>query len=677
MEQLKEFSKDEEVVEYKTVGQFSGLGLPPANPMDYFPKQEERNYISVSQDALPGESIAEVADRHLTPAPEEIEPPHGLNPESRRMITECFAELKAATIPEIEEALREIALLPPEERQESSDFASYLERRLQQEEQAKHVAAVIDAYSSEWVGEEPFPRAVLDAYEVFQHGGEWVDCVHAVVTEIEPESTLDLLIDAYDIYEEACAWIKRMPMTLTNWLEVDQPTREGLYVEAEQILTDKDCTTAPEPEEHTAINAERAEELEIIASYYKFMDEWSQTEIEQYAAKNGITQEEINEMNRCLNDPVYTREKKLTAELAYWDALAAKEGEPTPEQIQEALEAQAEADAEEATSEQIQDNGVRIGSLLPYATYDEYLEASERANSCPLSEYSFREAKADTASGFATYEDYLTWAGEINAKCKCGKCEKISPISEKLFHESKELASELKDRCSFEETMMSVGITVGDNDAYMKWCEAKDVYQYDLETFQRWCELTEAPTNEQIEESRATHPYDEEDDFFELSKHSWCGRCVSYEEYLIWTKRLSIHPMSEESFRDYRANCVLQMNRRKDTVRVVYLVIKADGRKSWDEAYYNLFPATRHPNLQHDYPEVWEHYANGKELDPDVWASCGEQRTRVLWEFSAADPLGFSQSDADLDRAELVRSGASSTADDDDDDWFAKLARQA
>src|SRR5271169_5263397 len=34
MEQLKKYIKDEEVVEYKTVGQFSGLGLAaPATPM--------------------------------------------------------------------------------------------------------------------------------------------------------------------------------------------------------------------------------------------------------------------------------------------------------------------------------------------------------------------------------------------------------------------------------------------------------------------------------------------------------------------------------------------------------------------------------------------------------------------------------------------------------------------
>lgn len=176
---------------------------------------------------------------------------------------------------------------------------------------------------------------------------------------------------------------------------------------------------------------------------------------------------------------------------------------PTPAEVQKTLEAQAGADAEESAEQQIQHNGVRMGSLLPYATYDEYLEAAECANSCPVSEYSFLEAKAGTASHFATYKDYLAWAAEINAKCEGGQFETIRPISEALFRESQELANELKDRDAFEEVMKSIGITVGANNAYMEWCEAKNVYQYDLETFQRWCELMEEPTDEQIQEARA------------------------------------------------------------------------------------------------------------------------------------------------------------------------------
>jgi hypothetical protein len=203
---------------------------------------------------------------------------------------------------------------------------------------------------------------------------------------------------------------------------------------------------------------------------------------------------------------------------------------PAPGQIQEAIEAQAEADAEEATGEQIQDNGVRIGSLLPYATYDDYLEAAERANTCPLSEYSFREAKADTASGFATYKDYLTWAAELNAKCKCGEHETISPISEEFFRESKELAIELKDRDAFEEAMMSIGITIGDSDAYMKWCKAKKVYQYDLETFHRWRESMDELTNEHIQEARAVQQ-DDDDDWVTVETGSGYTYQITFTQY--------------------------------------------------------------------------------------------------------------------------------------------------
>jgi hypothetical protein len=200
------------------------------------------------------------------------------------------------------------------------------------------------------------------------------------------------------------------------------------------------------------------------------------------------------------NTPVVAEQLSDAADPAAVVAEDAVADQPTTERIQ-AIAAQ--ADAEEATGEQIQDNGVRMGSLLPYATYDEYLEASERANSCPLSEYSFREAKAGTVSHFSTYEDYTKWAAEHNAKCKCGKCEKVAPISETFFHESKELASELRDRSSFEETMMSIGITQGQNDAYMKWCKAKDVYQYDLRTFECWRESMKEPTNEHVQEACA------------------------------------------------------------------------------------------------------------------------------------------------------------------------------
>jgi hypothetical protein len=137
-------------------------------------------------------------------------------------------------------------------------------------------------------------------------------------------------------------------------------------------------------------------------------------------------------------------------------------------------------DEEEDDPDAEQDNGVRMGSLLPYATYEDYLAAAERENSCPLSEYNFRTAKMDTVSEHATYEDYVAWAeASNNTKCECGHCEKIAPISKDLF-------DDLQARHTFEEMMKSIAITGEDHHAYMEWCKAKNVFQFDFERFNEW-----------------------------------------------------------------------------------------------------------------------------------------------------------------------------------------------
>jgi hypothetical protein len=385
METLKKSSKDEEVVQYNTVGQFINLGLPvQATPMAIWNTPLEPEAV---------EAEAELDE----PTSEHIE---------KALDAQAEVDLQASSEEEMEDQdlmyLRGAWLL------QRSNFRCWKETRWKEWSNTEAEGEVNLAVAQDELREKIYNLLDTFAECAAAKGGHW-------------RGWWAKLVDGQDDVEFNGQDDVEADQIVSDWIE--QRNREENYYCPEQI-------------------AEATE---------------AQADVE-----------------------------------AYEDGL-----EADPVKIQEALEAQAEADAE-ATEEHIQDNGVRMGSLLPYATYDDYIEAAERANSCPLSEYSFREAKAGTASGFATYEDYVRWAAENNAKCKCGKCEKVAPISETFFHESKELASELRDRSSFEEIMMSIGITIGDSDAYMKWCKAKDVYQYDLETFQRWCELMEEPTDEQI-----------------------------------------------------------------------------------------------------------------------------------------------------------------------------------
>ena len=110
-----------------------------------------------------------------------------------------------------------------------------------------------------------------------------------------------------------------------------------------------------------------------------------------------------------------------------------------------------------------------VGSLIPFATYEDYLAAAVARNACPLSEYNFWDCKMLTVSLFSTYADYVAGVAEKNG----------NPISENMY-------DDLQARHTFEKTMQSMWITVGENAAYMEWCEEENVFQYDMATFDRW-----------------------------------------------------------------------------------------------------------------------------------------------------------------------------------------------
>jgi hypothetical protein len=185
-------------------------------------------------------------------------------------------------------------------------------------------------------------------------------------------------------------------MSLESWLDLNEETRIQLYREAENKVA-ADLATEEIEESHEPLPDElSADDLEVIATCYKFMDEWTQDEIRNWAMEGEINKEDIAEMKRRLEAAQQTISDKWSQDILDWTR---ENGIPTDAAYIKRFRAlNSELDSPELSDEAFYrlamkhqtDAGQRLRDILMTAearaetltrAYDDYMEACKIASS--------------------------------------------------------------------------------------------------------------------------------------------------------------------------------------------------------------------------------------------------------------------------------------------------------